>query len=99
MKKYLLSIFALLLPLLNFAQEAEKGLDQKIDEAFQPIADGFFDAIFFPVYKSDTIEIPFVLVIITILKIAEGYDLLTLTKIIGVSGASCVFNVNFFITQ
>jgi AGCS family alanine or glycine:cation symporter len=64
MKKYLLSLFALLLPLLNFAQEAEKGLDQKIDEAFQPIADGFFDAIFFPVYKSETMEIPFVLVLL-----------------------------------
>ncbi|EDP71804.1 putative Na(+)-linked D-alanine glycine permease [Flavobacteriales bacterium ALC-1] len=64
MKKYLLSIFALLLPLLNFAQEAEKGLDQKIDEAFQPVADGFFDAIFFPIYKSETMEIPFVLVLL-----------------------------------
>lgn len=64
MKKYLLSLFALLLPLLNFAQEAEKGLDQKIDEAFQPVADGFFDAIFFPIYKSETMEIPFVLVLL-----------------------------------
>ena len=65
MKKSLLSIFALLLPLLNFAQEAEeKGLDQRIDEAFQPVADGFFDAIFFPIYKSETMEIPFVLVLL-----------------------------------
>ncbi|MBT8243725.1 MAG: alanine:cation symporter family protein [Winogradskyella sp.] len=65
MKKSLLTIFALLLPILNFAQEAqEKGLDQKIDEAFQPIADGFFDAIFFPIYKSETMEIPFVLVLL-----------------------------------
>ncbi|WP_299112943.1 sodium:alanine symporter family protein [uncultured Winogradskyella sp.] len=64
MKKSLLSILALLLPLLNFAQETEKGLDQKIDEAFQPVADAFFDAIFFPVYKSETMEIPFVLVLL-----------------------------------
>ena len=65
MKKSLLSIFALLLPLLNFAQETqEKGLDQKIDEAFQPVADAFFDAIFFPIYKSETMEIPFVLVLL-----------------------------------
>ena len=64
MKKYLLSSIALIIPLLNFAQEAEKGLDQKIDEAFQPVADGFFDAIFFPVYKSETMEIPFVLVLL-----------------------------------
>ncbi|WP_298761979.1 sodium:alanine symporter family protein [uncultured Psychroserpens sp.] len=64
MKKYLLSIFAVILPLLTYAQDDEKGLDQKIDEAFQPVADGFFDAIFFPVYQSDTITIPFVLVLL-----------------------------------
>jgi len=62
MKKYLLSIFTLIVPFLTFAQE--KGLDQKIDEAFQPIADAFFDAIFFPIYKSETMEIPFVLVLL-----------------------------------
>jgi len=64
MKKYLLSTIALIFPLLNFAQEAEKGLDQRIDEAFQPVADGFFNAIFFPIYKSETMEIPFVLVLL-----------------------------------
>ena len=64
MKKYLLSTFALLLPLLNFAQEVEVGLDQKIDQAFQPVADAFFDAIFFPIYKSGSLEIPFVLVLL-----------------------------------
>ncbi|MCC1484118.1 alanine/glycine:cation symporter family protein [Winogradskyella immobilis] len=65
MKKYLLSIFALLIPFLNFAQNTtEKGLDQKIDEAFQPVADAFFDAIFFPVYQGETITIPFVLVLL-----------------------------------
>ena len=64
MKKYLLTISAFILPLLNYAQDAEKGLDQKIDEAFQPVADGFFDAIFFPVYRSETMEIPFVLLLL-----------------------------------
>ena len=64
MKKYLLTSSAFILPLLNYAQDAEKGLDQKIDEAFQPVADGFFDAIFFPVYKSETMEIPFVLLLL-----------------------------------
>ena len=47
---------------ISFAQE--KGLDQKIDEAFQPVADAFFDAIFFTVYKGDTFTIPFVLVLL-----------------------------------
>ena len=66
MKKYLLSIFALLLPLINFAQEAEVGLDQKIDQAFQPIADAFFDAIFFPIYQDANYTIPFVLVLLVL---------------------------------
>ncbi len=39
MKKYFLSIFTLFLPYLIFAQEvAEKGLDEKINDAFMPIA-------------------------------------------------------------
>jgi AGCS family alanine or glycine:cation symporter len=39
MKKYLLSLFSILLPLLTFAQEtAEKGLDEKVNDAFMPIA-------------------------------------------------------------
>ena len=65
MKKYLLSLIAMLLPLLNFAQEAqEKGIDQKIDEAFKPVSDFFSSVIFFPVYKSETLEIPFVLLLL-----------------------------------
>ncbi|MDP5082267.1 MAG: alanine:cation symporter family protein [Winogradskyella sp.] len=64
MKKYLLLIVTTLLPLLNFSQSAEMGLDQKIDQAFQPVADAFFNAIFFPIYKSDSLEIPFVLVLL-----------------------------------
>lgn len=38
MKKYLLATFALLLPLLNFAQESEKGLDEIVNDAFMPFA-------------------------------------------------------------
>ena len=41
MKKYLLSIFALLFPLLNFAQEPEKGLDEVVNDAFMPFAEGW----------------------------------------------------------
>jgi AGCS family alanine or glycine:cation symporter len=56
------TLLALILPLFSFAQN--KGIDQKIDEAFQPVADAFFDAIFFPVYSGDTVTIPFVLVLL-----------------------------------
>jgi len=62
MKKKFLSLLFLIAPLLTFAQE--EGLDQKIDKAFKPFADGFFDLIFFPIYKSDAITIPFVLVLL-----------------------------------
>lgn len=50
MKKYLLSLIALVLPLLNFAQEtAEKGLDQQIDEAFGSATGWFVNAIFYQI--------------------------------------------------
>ena len=63
MKKAFLSIFALLLPLLNFAQETEDiGLDQKIDQAFQPVSDFFNNVIFFNVWKDP--NIPFVLILL-----------------------------------
>lgn len=38
MNKYLLSLFVLFLPFLTFAQEIEKGLDEKVNDAFMPIA-------------------------------------------------------------
>ena len=41
MKKYLLSISALILPFISLAQEAEKGLDEKINDWFMPIAVGW----------------------------------------------------------
>lgn len=62
MKKKLLSLLLLATPMFTFAQE--KGLDQKIDEWFSPFADAFDAAIFFPVYQSDSITIPFVLVLL-----------------------------------
>lgn len=38
MKKYLLSLLTLIVPFLTFAQEANKGLDEQINDAFMPIA-------------------------------------------------------------
>jgi len=60
MKKYLLSVFTIILPLITFAQDAaEKGLDQRIDEGFKPFSDAVFNAIFFEV-----LGIPFVLILL-----------------------------------
>ena len=57
MNKKLLSLLLLVIPMLTFAQE--KGLDQKIDEGFRPIADFFSSVIFFPVFGT-----PFVLILL-----------------------------------
>ena len=62
MNKRLLTLLLLIAPMFTFAQE--KGLDQKIDEAFQPISSFFSNIIFFPIYKSDTITVPFVLLLL-----------------------------------
>lgn len=61
MKKSVLLIFwTLFLPLLSFAQQPEeKGLDQIIDEAFQPISDFFSAVIFFNIGG-----VPFVLMLL-----------------------------------
>lgn len=60
MKKRLLSLLFLAIPFLMFSQE--KGLDEKIDEAFRPISDFFSNVIFFPVWKDP--DIPFVLILL-----------------------------------
>ena len=61
MKKYLLAIFTLILPIITFAQEvAEKGLDQRIDEGFKPFSDRVSKIIFFEIYDG----VPFVLILL-----------------------------------
>lgn len=57
MKKKLISLLLLVVPFFMFSQEM--GIDQKIDKAFKPISDFFFDTIFFPVFG-----IPFVLILL-----------------------------------
>jgi len=60
MQKRILSLLTLLIPFFTFAQEAtEKGIDQKIDEAFRPISDAISGVVFFPIYGT-----PFVLILL-----------------------------------
>ncbi|WP_179344041.1 alanine/glycine:cation symporter family protein [Winogradskyella ursingii] len=61
MKKSLLSIFALLLPLLNFAQETTS---EKIDRIFKDYTSWFVDGIFYEIPFSDTYRIPWVLIVL-----------------------------------
>lgn len=51
----------LILPAVMVAQDAEIGLDQKIDQAFKPISDFFFDSVFFQVFG-----VPFVLILLVV---------------------------------
>ncbi len=60
MKKKLLSLLFLVIPLITFAQE--KGLDQRIDEGFKPFSDWVSNKIFFLVWHDP--DIPFVLVLL-----------------------------------
>ncbi|WP_298498825.1 sodium:alanine symporter family protein [uncultured Algibacter sp.] len=62
MKKYLLSIFTLIIPFLTFAQEtAEKGIDQIIDEKFGSATGWFVEAVFYQIPFTDTISVYWVL--------------------------------------
>jgi AGCS family alanine or glycine:cation symporter len=62
MKKIVLFLAGVLLPLLSFAQEtASKGFDEKIDEAFKPISDFFSWLIFYSIG-----DVPIVLALLVV---------------------------------
>ena len=57
MKKAFFILFASLMPFISLA--SEKGIDQKIDEAFKPISDFISGIIFFEVFGgADVWNIP-----------------------------------------
>ena len=60
--KKLLSLVFLLIPFINFAQE--KGIDQRIDEAFGYYTGWFVNAIFAPVPITKDVGVPWVLIIL-----------------------------------
>lgn len=59
MKKLLLMVLFVIAPIFTSAQE--KGWDQRIDEAFQPVSDFFSDVIFFKVFDA-----PFVVILLVV---------------------------------
>lgn len=59
-KKSIFLLFTLfLIPAFSFAQDAEMGLDEKINAAFEPISNFFSSIIFFPIAG-----VPFVLILL-----------------------------------
>ncbi|MDW5290529.1 alanine/glycine:cation symporter family protein [Formosa sp. PL04] len=61
MKKYLLSFFTLILPIITFAQETTS---EKIDAVFKNYTEWFVDAIFYEIPFSDSFQIPWVLIVL-----------------------------------
>ena len=61
MKKHLLSIFALILPLLTFAQDSGRGIDEVIDEKFGDATGWFVQAVFYQIPFTDTVSVYWVL--------------------------------------
>ncbi len=63
MKKYLLSLFTLILPVLTFAQEVtEKGLDEKINEWFTPISNAWSGFVFTAINFTSDVSMPVVII-------------------------------------
>jgi AGCS family alanine or glycine:cation symporter len=62
MKKYLLTIFTLILPILTFAQEvAEVGIDEKIDQVFGSATGWFVNFIFYQISFTEEVKVYWVL--------------------------------------
>lgn len=64
-KKRLLAFLAFIVPVIAFAQEevAAKGLDEKINDAFMPVADGWENIVLYPVVIGG-VPIPIVLLLL-----------------------------------
>ncbi|MBL1305976.1 MAG: alanine:cation symporter family protein [Pseudomonas sp.] len=64
-QRLLLSLLAILTPVLAFCQEpAAKGIDKQIDEAFKPISDFIQSIIFFSIPLGNNVGIPIVLIVL-----------------------------------
>ncbi|WP_431164547.1 alanine/glycine:cation symporter family protein [Tenacibaculum halocynthiae] len=62
MKKKLLALLMLIMPMLTFAQE--KGLAEKINEGFKPVADAWGSIVFYPVKLGGGVEMPLVIIML-----------------------------------
>ena len=67
--KKLVAFITLFFPIIIFAQDGsakEKGLDDRINEWFQPITDVWSSIVFYPVKFSDTVQIPIVVILLVV---------------------------------
>ncbi len=63
MKQRLLLLTSLLIPVLGVAQEADKGIDQRIEEMFKPISDFWSGLVFTSIHMAGY-DIPLVLILL-----------------------------------
>ncbi|MBQ4805120.1 alanine:cation symporter family protein [Aquimarina sp. MMG015] len=90
MKRILLSILALTIPFLTFAQEtAEKGLDETINEVFADYTGWFVNAIFYQIPITEGVGIPWV--VIMLLGFATFFTFYF--KFINIGGFATAINV------
>lgn len=90
MKKYLLSIFALLLPFLTIAQEvAKKGWDERINDWFSPISNAWSGFVFTTVTFPGGATAP----IVIIWLVVAGTLFTVLFKFINIRLVSTSFNI------
>lgn len=61
MKRKILSLLFMILPIITFAQD--KGLDQKFNDAFKPIADAWGGFVFYPVSLGES-KMPIVIIML-----------------------------------
>ena len=62
--KKILTLLIVLIPFLNFA--AEKGVDQKIDEAFGSATGWFVELIFYAIPFTESVSVPWVLIVLVL---------------------------------
>lgn len=87
MKKYLFGLIAALFPILSFA--AEKGIDQKIDEAFGSATGWFVQGIFAEIPVTDSVSIPWVLIVLVLGALFFTFYF----KVINVTGFRTAINI------
>lgn len=66
-RSFLLLLSSVLLPVFTFAQEAtKKGLDERVNDAFKPVADAVAGVIFYPIRfgESANSEMPIVIIVL-----------------------------------
>lgn len=87
MKKILFSLFAIITPLLTFAQE--QTTSEVIDENFRAYTSWFVDLIFYEIPFSETFQIPWVLIVL----IGGALYLTIYFKFINITGFITAFKV------